>query len=960
MAETSIAKAYVQIIPSAEGIKGKLSSILSSEAQSAGTSAGKSAGKSIGSGLVGGVKSAASAVGSAFVTVAKAGAAGLAAGTAGIAAFSKSALDAYADYEQLVGGVETLFGESAGAVMKYADQAFQSAGLSANDYMETVTSFSASLLQSLSGDTAEATEMANMAVTDMSDNANKMGTNMQDIQNAYQGFAKQNYTMLDNLKLGYGGTQAEMKRLIEDAEKLDSSFTATRDANGDLAMSFSEIVEAIHIVQTEMGITGTTSLEASTTIQGSVSSMKAAWENLLVGVADDSQSFEGLMENFVTSTATAASNILPRIETILTGTGELISGIAPIIVEAIPVLVETVLPEMVSAGVELVTALAGAIISSGPALIQAAMDSLRMILSQGLGLSEETTDGIMGVLQSLLAGCQEIFGAIETAADTLGSTITSAMESAGIRWTDVWQGIGAAVSAAASIISGVITGIAEGIAWVVAEAQTEGTAMNTVWKNITGAVEAAWSVIETAIDTIGGCIGWLAEEFGNQGSAIGMAWESVQETAAMVGDGIGMVIDGIVAAFDVFVSDTETGCGLFSNAFQLAAEVVGAVVLGISEGIQSIGEVIGWLVEKATTDGSFLNTLWVGVSTTFTTTFEIISEAFGAFAALFQGDFEGFTEHVSNACDSWLSGVETIWDNYLGWIAEDASAAWESIKTNASTNWETMKSNASATWAAMKSDASGTWEAMKANAASAWDTMKNNASTSWNTIKSNTSAIWSGIKAVISGDTSGISSDTLAKFEGIKTGMSSRLTSAKNTVSSIFTSIKDGISEKIQAAKDAVHNAIEAIKEKFNFSWSLPSLKLPHVSISGSFSLNPPSVPSFSVSWYKKAMGGAIVLDGATIFGAMGGSLLGGGEAGREVVSGESHLLELMGQTLRGELAANRGEEKLERLLALLAGLAGVTINVNGEDYQSRRELAEEIMNLMELQRSRMEARYGY
>ena len=960
MAETSIAKAYVQIIPSAEGIKGKLSSILSSEAQSAGTSAGKSAGKSIGSGLVGGVKSAASAVGSAFVTVAKAGAAGLAAGTAGIAAFSKSALDAYADYEQLVGGVETLFGESAGAVMKYADQAFQSAGLSANDYMETVTSFSASLLQSLSGDTAEATEMANMAVTDMSDNANKMGTNMQDIQNAYQGFAKQNYTMLDNLKLGYGGTQAEMKRLIEDAEKLDSSFTATRDANGDLAMSFSEIVEAIHIVQTEMGITGTTSLEASTTIQGSVSSMKAAWENLLVGVADDSQSFEGLMENFVTSTATAASNILPTIETILTGTGELVSGIAPIIAEAIPVLVETVLPEMVSAGVELVTALAGAIISSGPALIQAAMDSLRMILSQGLGLSEETTDGIMGVLQSLLAGCQEIFGAIETAADTLGSAITSAMESAGIRWTDVWQGIGAAVSAAASIISGVITGIAEGIAWVVAEVQTEGTAMNTVWKNITGAVEAAWSVIETAIDTIGGCIGWLAEEFGNQGSAIGMAWESVQETAAMVGDGIGMVIDGIVAVFDFFVSDTETGCGLFSNAFQLAAEVVGAVVLGISEGIQSIGEVIGWLVEKATTDGNILNTLWVGVSTTFTTTFEIISEAFGAFAALFQGDFEGFTEHVSNACDSWLSGVETIWDNYLGWIAEDASAAWESIKTNASTNWETMKTNASATWAAMKSNASGTWEAMKANAASAWDTMKNNASTSWNTIKSNTSAIWSGIKAVISGDTSGISSDTLAKFEGIKTGMSSRLTSAKNTVSSIFTSIKDGISEKIQAAKDAVHNAIEAIKEKFNFSWSLPSLKLPHVSISGSFSLNPPSVPSFSVSWYKKAMGGAIVLDGATIFGAMGGSLLGGGEAGREVVSGESHLLELMGQTLRGELAANRGEEKLERLLALLAGMAGVTININGEDYQSRRELAEEIMNLMELQRSRMEARYGY
>lgn len=191
MSESSIAKAYVQIVPSAEGIKGKLTSLFSGEAQSAGTSSGKT----IGSSLVSGVKSAASAVGSAFVTVAKAGAAGLAAGTAGIAAFSKSALDAYADYEQLVGGVETLFGESASTVMKYADNAFQSAGLSANDYMETVTSFSASLLQSVNQDTAKAAEYANEALTDMSDNANKMGTNMQDIQNAYQGFAKQNYTI---------------------------------------------------------------------------------------------------------------------------------------------------------------------------------------------------------------------------------------------------------------------------------------------------------------------------------------------------------------------------------------------------------------------------------------------------------------------------------------------------------------------------------------------------------------------------------------------------------------------------------------------------------------------------------------------------------------------------------------------------------------------------------------------
>lgn len=195
MAGSSIAKAYVQIIPSAEGIKGKLSSILGSEATSAGKSAGQSSGNALVSGLKSALGSASKVVGTAFKAAATAGVAGLGAASAGIAAFSKKALDAYADYEQLVGGVETLFGDAAGTVMQYADQAFQSAGLSANDYMETVTSFSASLLQSLNNDTGKAAEYANQALVDMSDNANKMGTDMAAIQDAYSGFAKQNYTI---------------------------------------------------------------------------------------------------------------------------------------------------------------------------------------------------------------------------------------------------------------------------------------------------------------------------------------------------------------------------------------------------------------------------------------------------------------------------------------------------------------------------------------------------------------------------------------------------------------------------------------------------------------------------------------------------------------------------------------------------------------------------------------------
>lgn len=226
----------------------------------------------------------------------------------------KDAISSYADYEQLVGGVDTIFKSASGKVQKYASEAYKTAGISANQYMETVTSFSASLIQSLEGDTEKAAEVANQAIIDMSDNANKMGTSMQSIQNAYQGFAKQNYMMLDNLKLGYGGTKTEMERLILDAEKLDQTFRATRNTNGDLTMSYADIVEAIHIVQTDMDITGTTAKEAGETISGSVASMKSAWANLVAGLGSDTADMDKLIDDFVKSADTALDNLLPVAE----------------------------------------------------------------------------------------------------------------------------------------------------------------------------------------------------------------------------------------------------------------------------------------------------------------------------------------------------------------------------------------------------------------------------------------------------------------------------------------------------------------------------------------------------------------------------------------------------------------------------------------------------------------------
>ena len=235
-----------------------------------------------------------------------------------------ASIKAYAEYEQLVGGVETLFKTSADEIKQYAQNAYKTAGLSANQYMETVTSFSASLIQSLRGDTQKATKYADMAIIDMADNANKMGTSIESIQNAYQGFAKQNYTMLDNLKLGYGGTKTEMERLIKDANRV-------KEANGEMANlsinSFADMVEAIHIIQNEMGITGTTAKEADSTILGSVNSMKASWQNLLNAVADDSADMETAVNNFVESTITAGKNIVPRIRVAIDGIKKLFNSL---------------------------------------------------------------------------------------------------------------------------------------------------------------------------------------------------------------------------------------------------------------------------------------------------------------------------------------------------------------------------------------------------------------------------------------------------------------------------------------------------------------------------------------------------------------------------------------------------------------------------------------------------------
>lgn len=302
---------------------------------------------------------------------------GIKAVASGIKSLISGAIEGYGEYEQLVGGVETLFGSSADTVIKNAENAYKTAGLSANAYMETVTSFSASLLQSMGNDTEAAAKKADQALTDMSDNANKMGTDMQSIQNAYQGFAKQNYTMLDNLKLGYGGTKEEMQRLIDDANALNA---AQGNYTNYTIESYADIVDAIHTVQTEMGITGTTALEASTTIEGSVSAMKAAWGNFVTGLGNDNANISELSAQLIESVGTVAENVLPVVETVLKNIAEAVQRDGPEMIEKFVSYAIEKLPEVISLGLKMVVSLVKGIAQNIPQLVTSVLNMMATIV----------------------------------------------------------------------------------------------------------------------------------------------------------------------------------------------------------------------------------------------------------------------------------------------------------------------------------------------------------------------------------------------------------------------------------------------------------------------------------------------------------------------------------------------------------------------------------------------------
>ena len=598
-----------------------------------------------------------------------------------VAGLATASIKNYAEYEQLAGGVEKLFGDSADVIKQYAQDAYKNAGVSANDYMSQVTSFSASLISSLGGDTAAAAEVANVAINDMADNANVFGSNITDIQNAYQGFAKANYTMLDNLKLGYGGTKEEMQRLIDHANDIKVAMGDTADLSIE---SFADIVEAIHLVQEEMLITGTTANEAEHTISGSIQMTKAAWQNFLTGLAQSNADIPQLVNNVISSATSVLKNIIP---------------VAKEVLKNIPAAISEISPEAGAA----MQAVMDFVVAAFPVLISAVQEAISVVSSLFTFFSEH-------------------------------------------------QGLLTAVAAAIGVV---VTAIG--------------------LYNAAAAVKAAMAAAE--VTTLAG----LAAAYLAQAAAMAVAIAPYALIAA--------AIAAVIAIIVVCVKHWDEIKAACANAWEAIKEKTSAAV-------EAVGNFLTKMRDKAT---ETFNNIKDGAKQKFTQMKETMSTVM---------------EAAKSTVQEKLSNIKAAYEENGGGVKGVVAATMEAIKGYYTAGYTFI-----------------------------------------NTL-------------------------TNGKLGEMVSQMKSKLDAAKSAVVNSLNNIKNQFQTIFDNAKQIVSNAVEKCKSLMNFSWSLPKLKLPHISISGSFSLNPPSVPKFSISWYK--MGG--VFDSPTLFGYGNGMLGGLGENGAEAV----------------------------------------------------------------------------
>lgn len=773
----------------------------------------------------------------------------------------KKSIANYAEYEQLVGGVETLFKDSANQVQKYANKAFKTAGLSANDYMETVTSFSASLLQGLNGDTAKAAKTADLAITDMSDNANKMGTSMESIQNAYQGFAKQNYTMLDNLKLGYGGTQKEMARLINDSGVLGDTMKVTEKNVNEV--SFDKIIEAIHVVQNEMGITGTTAKEAAETIEGSKNAMQAAWQNLLTGLADDDADIGALFDTFMKSAETYLNNILPRIETLV---GRAVDFVKEKLQEKFPdamKVVETVFGTIKSAfswvidnSDYIISALAGigaAIVAWNIAsVVTNIIKMVNAIKAMGAAsafaaakqwlLNTALMANPIGLVVAAIAGLVTAFvvlwyksekfrnfwiGLWEKIKGVAEPIITSLSE-----WfSEAWDKIKKVLAPVAKIIGGYFKMAWKNIqvVWDVAVKY-----FKMIWDNI----KLVFSVVKSVLSgDFSGAWDAIKQIFGNTGKFFGEVWDGIKSIFGNVGEFFGNAFSGvkdkITGAFskvgDWFKSNWKSiilfilnpFAGLFKYLYDnfegfrnFVDGVWEKIKTGVSNMAQAVIEFFQPVIDFFTAAWNIIKELAVGCWNLIKAVWSVVSEWFKT--NVIQPVVTFFTalwDAIKTAASAAWTFIKSVWAAVSGWftahviqpVAKFFAMMWNGIKTAASTAWNGIK----AVWSVVSSwfnntiiqpvakFFTGMWDGLKKGAADAWDGIKKVFSVVSDWFKDTFSVAWQKVKDVFS--TGG------KVFDGIKEGIVSAFTTVVNA-------IIRGINKVIAIPFNAINDILDNIQ----------------------------------------------------------------------------------------------------------------------------------------------------
>ena len=797
---TEIAQAYVQLIPSARGIAGKIQSILNPEA----SAAGQSAGQSLGSSMMATLKK---------VIVA-----------AGIGKAFKATLDEGAALQQSLGGIETLFKSSADKVKGYANEAYKTTGLSANAYMENVTGFSASLLQSLGGDTNKAAETANMAMIDMSDNANKMGTSMESIQMAYQGFAKQNYTMLDNLKLGYGGTKQEMQRLLADAEKLTG---VKYDIN-----NLSDVYSAIHAIQENLDITGTTAKEAASTFSGSFESMKAAAQNVLGKLALGENILPSLHALLKTTSTFLFDNFLPMI-------GNVFSGLGLVLTEGISQIASQLFGDAFGSAVfDQLSRVTGIFETFFDMIFGSLSKQDNIDILNTIGFSEEAATQIVNIADNIRVTFENIGSAIGDVVGIVGDFVGDLL---GIK--DGEQGVnllGTAFESVTNFIRKASENFSKFTKWL----KDSPIALDLLKSAVVG-ITSAWAGYKAVMTVIKGIEairnatlaitnGLMLAQFvrtgalttaeaANAAATMGASGAFGIFNAVLSANPIGLIVTAVAAltaGLVWFFTQTETGQQIWSSfvdwikqAWQGIADFFVGLWSGISEGASTLwdGVVTTWnaYVES-------LKAMWNAVVTFFSELWESIKEAAStAWAAI--------TTAVMTVVQPFIDGFMNIWNN----ISDGLTQVWEGIKLIFEGAWEFIKSIFLGAILIITDLVTGNFDQLGADLSLIWEGIKNGISMIWEGIKT----YFSGVVDVIVGYATGVFenfSNVLSTiWEFIKTAASMAWEWIKSTVSNLITGLIQGAQNLWNNFVSFLSGLWENIKSTASAAWSgLKSLVL--------------------------------------------------------------------------------------------------------------------------------------